>query len=95
MAMLSNKAAKKGRHKMRWYPKGPYAVFLFGQEFCGELGGIAKAEKNKSDAQYIQYNKKGFYRRVDEALAQVETFPTGFTSKHFLTKCIHYIDDVQ
>jgi hypothetical protein len=30
---------------MRWDAEGPDAVFLFGQDFCGELEGLTKEEK--------------------------------------------------
>jgi hypothetical protein len=96
MPMLNrSRATKKGGRKMRWDAEGPDAVFLFGQEFCGELEGLTKAEKYESDARYLQYNKQGFYKRIDEAVAQVLSFPTGFPSEHFRTKCLHYIDETQ
>jgi hypothetical protein len=47
----------------------PDGVFLFGQEFCGELEGLTKAEKYESDAHYLQYNKQGFYKRIEDAVA--------------------------
>jgi hypothetical protein len=38
---------------------------------------------------------KVFYKRIDEAVAKVLSFPAGFPSEHFTTKCLHYIDEVQ
>jgi phage baseplate assembly protein W len=38
---------------------------------------------------------KVFYKLIDEAIAHVLSFPTGFPSEHFGTKCLHYIDEVQ
>jgi hypothetical protein len=96
MAMLNrSRATKKGGWKMLWDAEGPEVVFLFGQEFCGELEGLTKAEKYESDARYLQYNEQGFYKRIDDAVAQVLSFPTEFPSEHFRTKCLHYIDEVQ
>jgi hypothetical protein len=90
-----SRATKKGGRKNRWDAEGPDAVFLFGQEFCGELQRFTKAEKYESDARYLQYNKQGFYKRINEDVAQVLSFPTGFPTEHFRTKCLHYIDEVQ
>jgi hypothetical protein len=39
------RATKKGGQQMRWDVEGQDVVFLFGQEFCGELEGLTKAEK--------------------------------------------------
>jgi hypothetical protein len=70
-------------------------VFLFGQKFCGELEGLTKAEKYEIDAHFLQYNKQGLYKRIEDAVAQVLSFPTGFPSEQFRTKCLHYIGEVQ
>jgi hypothetical protein len=80
---------------MRWDAEGPDAVFLFGQEFCGELEGLTKAEKYEIDARYLQYNEQGPYKRIDDAVAQVLSFPSRFPIDYFRTKCLHYIDEVQ
>jgi hypothetical protein len=52
---------------MPWGPKGPDAVFMFGQEFCERCS-------------LYSTKKQEFYRRVDGALAQVAIFPNGYPS---------------
>jgi hypothetical protein len=63
-----SRATTKGGRKILWEAEGPDAVFLFRQEFCGELEGLTKAEKYESDARCLNYNNQGFYKRVDEPL---------------------------
>jgi hypothetical protein len=96
MPMLNrSRAGQKGGRKICWETEGQDAVFLFGQEFCGELEGLTKAEKYENDARYLQSNKQGFYKRIYEDIVQVFSFPTGFPSERFRTKCLHYNDEVQ
>jgi hypothetical protein len=55
MPMLHRSRAKqKVGRKIRLETEGQDAVFLFGQEFCGELEELTKGEKYESNPHYIK-----------------------------------------
>jgi hypothetical protein len=64
-------------------PKDQMRSFCLARSFVASLKGSQKQKKYESNARYLQYNKQGFYKQIDEAVAQVLSFLTGFPSEHF------------
>jgi hypothetical protein len=66
--------------------------FCLARSFVVSLKGSQKQKSTKATLAIFNTISKVFYKRFDEAIAQVLTV---FPSDQFRTKCLHYIVEVQ